>query len=117
MDAHTNMSTNGHINFTEDVDEPVKEEIEDSHTNIYTNGYDVSQYEYKFLSIKDDMSTNDFFQEQSCENNTMEEPSAVEEPKILEDAFKASTTTTDLVNDKAQSQLLQVKIFAHKMKL
>jgi len=26
-----------------------------------------------------DMSTNDLFHEQSCENNTMEEPSAVEE--------------------------------------
>jgi len=37
------------------------------------------------------MSTNDHFQEQSCENNTMEEPSAAE----------ASTIATDLVNDEA----------------
>jgi len=30
------------------------------------------------------MHTNDLLQEQSCENNRMEEPSAVEEPTILE---------------------------------
>jgi len=45
------------------------------------------------------MSTNDHFQEQSCENNTIEEPSAVEEKTIFEDAAEASTITTDLVND------------------
>jgi len=47
------------------------------------------------------MSKNDPFQEQSCENNTMEEPNVVEEPTILEDTPKASTTTTDLVNNEA----------------
>jgi len=47
------------------------------------------------------MSTNDHFQEQSCENNTMEEPSAVEEPTIFEDATEPSTIATDLVNDEA----------------
>ena len=47
------------------------------------------------------MSTNDLFQEQSYENNTMEEPSAVEEPTVLEDAAEASTIATDLVNDEA----------------
>jgi len=102
MDAHTNMSTNGHINFTKDVIEPTDEEIEDSHTNISTDGYnDDAQCEYNVLSINDDMSTNDLFQKQSCENNIMEEPSAVEETTILEDASEASTIATDLVNDKA----------------
>jgi len=47
------------------------------------------------------MSTNDHFQEQSCEDNTIEEPSAVEEPTIFEDAAEASTIATDLVNDEA----------------
>jgi len=47
------------------------------------------------------MSTNDNFQEQSCENNTMEEPSAVEEPTVFEDAAEASTIATGLVNDEA----------------
>ena len=47
------------------------------------------------------MSTNDHFQKQSCENNTMEEPSAVEEPTLFEDAAEASTIATDLVNDEA----------------
>jgi len=42
-----------------------------------------------------------FFHEQSCENNTMEEPSEVEEPTIFKDATKASTISTDLVNDEA----------------
>ena len=48
------------------------------------------------------MSTNDHFQEQSCENNTMEEPSAVEEPTIFADAAEASTIATDLVNNEAE---------------
>jgi len=69
MGAHTNMSTNehinmstdGHINFTKDVVEYVDEEIEDSHTGISTDGYDVAQYEYKVLYVNDDMSTNYLF--------------------------------------------------------
>jgi len=60
-DAHSNMSIDGHINFTKDVIEFVDEEIEDSHTNISTNGYDNAQCEYKVLSTNDDMSTNDLF--------------------------------------------------------
>jgi len=57
------------------------------------------------------MSTNDLFQEQSYENNTMEEPSAVEEPTILEEAFEASTIAIDLVNDKvAKSTTLGANI-------
>ena len=98
-DAHSNMSTDGHINFSKNV---ADEEIEDSHTYISTNGYvDDAQCEYKVLSIDDDMSINDLFEEQSCEDNTMEEPSAVEEPTIFIDAAETSTTTTDLVNDEA----------------
>ena len=38
------MSTNGHINFTKNV---ADEEIEDFHTNISADGYDVAQCEYK----------------------------------------------------------------------
>ncbi|QCE14440.1 hypothetical protein DEO72_LG11g1440 [Vigna unguiculata] len=96
---HSNMSTDGHINFAKDV---ADEEIEDSHTNISTDGYvDDAQCEYKVVPVDEDMSTNDHFQEQSCENNTMEEPSAVEEPTIFEDAAEASTIATDLVNDEA----------------
>jgi len=99
-DAHSNMSADGHINYTKDVVE-VDEEILDSHTNISTDGYDDdAQCEYNVLSINDDMSTNDLFQKQSGDNNTMEEPSAVENPTICEDAFETSTTATDLVNDK-----------------
>ena len=45
------------------------------------------------------MSIDDLFEEQSCENNTMEELRAVEEPTIFEDAAEASTIATDLVND------------------
>ena len=87
------------INFAKNV---VDEEIEDSHAYISTNGYvDDAQCEYKVLSIDDDLSIDDLFEEQSCEDNTMEEPSAVEEPTILIDAAEASTTTTDLVNDEA----------------
>jgi len=68
-DAHSNMSTNGHINFAKDV---ADEEIEDSHTYISTNGYvDDAQCEYKALSIDDDMSIDDLFEEQSYDNNTM----------------------------------------------
>ena len=89
----------GHINFAKNV---ADEEIEDSHTYISTDGYvDNAQYEYKFLFVNDDMSTNDLFHEQSCENNTMEEPSEVEEPTIFEDVAEASTIATDLVNDEA----------------
>jgi len=47
------------------------------------------------------MSTNNHFQEQSCENNTMEEPSEIEERTVFEDAAEASTIATDLVNDEA----------------
>ncbi|QCD86751.1 hypothetical protein DEO72_LG3g1277 [Vigna unguiculata] len=98
-DAYSNMSTDGHINFAKNV---ADEEIEDSHTCISTNGYvDDAQCEYKVLSINDDMSIDDLFEEQSCEDNTIEEPSAVEEPTIFIDAAEASTTTTDLVNDEA----------------
>jgi len=93
------MSTDGHINFTKDVVEFVDEEIEDSHTNISIDGYvDGAQCEYKFLSINDDIGTNDLFHEQSCEKNAMEEPSIVEESTILEDTFESSTTTINLVN-------------------
>ncbi|QCD96552.1 hypothetical protein DEO72_LG6g1258 [Vigna unguiculata] len=78
------------------------EEIKDSHTNISTDGYvDDALCEYKVVPVDEDMSTNDHFQEQSCENNTMEEPSAVEEPTVFEDAAEASTIATDLVNDEA----------------
>ncbi|QCD96582.1 hypothetical protein DEO72_LG6g1288 [Vigna unguiculata] len=98
-DAHSNMSTDGHINFAKDV---ADEEIEDSHTYISTDGYvDDAQCKYKVLSIDDDMSIDDLFKEKSCENNTMEEPSAVEEPTIFEDLVEASTIATDLVNDEA----------------
>jgi len=47
------------------------------------------------------MSTNDHFQEQSCEDNTIKEPSVVEKPTVFEDAAEASTIATDLVNDDA----------------
>ena len=98
-DAHSNMSTDGHINFAKDV---ADEEIKDSHTNISTDGYvDDAPCGYKVVPIDEDMSTNDHFQEQSCENNTMEEPSAVEELIVFEDAAEASIIATDLVNDEA----------------
>jgi len=98
-DAHSNMSTDGHINFAKDV---ADEEIKYSHTNISIDGYvDAAQCEYKIVPVDDDMSTNDHFQEQSCEDNTIEEPSAVEEPTLFEDATEASTIATDLVNDEA----------------
>ncbi|QCD86842.1 hypothetical protein DEO72_LG3g1369 [Vigna unguiculata] len=98
-DAHSNMYTDRHINFAKDV---ADEDIQDSHTYISTDGYVVdAQYEYKFLSVNDDMSTNNIFHEQSCENNTMEEPSEVEEPTIFEDVTEASTIATNLVNDEA----------------
>ena len=77
-DAQSNISTDGHINFAKDV---ADKEIKDSHTNISTDGYvDDAPCEYKVVPVDDVMSTNDHFQEQSCENNTMEEPSAVEQP-------------------------------------
>jgi len=102
-DCHSNMSTDGHINFAKDV---ADEEIKDSHTNISTDGYvDAAQCEYKVVPIDEDMSTNDHFQEQSCEDNTIEEPSAVEEPTIFEDAAEASTIITDLVNDEAAESI------------
>jgi len=56
------------------------------------------------------MSTNDHFQEQSCENNTMEEPSAVEEKTIFKDAAEASTIATDLVNDEAAESTTPVEL-------
>ncbi|QCD90218.1 hypothetical protein DEO72_LG4g1173 [Vigna unguiculata] len=85
-DAHSNMSTDGHINFAKDV---ADEEIKDSHKNISTDGYvDDAPCEYKVVLVDDVMSTNDQFQEQSCENNTIEEPSAVEEPKYLKMQLK-----------------------------
>jgi len=91
-DFHSNMSTDGHILDVAEVDE----EIEDSHTNISTDGYvDNAQCEYKVLSV------DDIFEEQSCENNTIEEPTAVEEKTVFEDAAEASTIATDLVNDEA----------------
>ena len=66
------------------------------------DGYDDdAQCEYKVVPIDEDMSTNDHFQEQSCENNTMEEPSEIEERTVFEDAAEASTIATDLVNDEA----------------
>jgi len=90
------MSTDGHIKDVVEVDE----EIKDSHTNISTDEYvEDAQCEYKVVPIDEDMSTNDHFQEQSCEDNTIEEPSAVEEPTVFEDAAEASTIATDLVND------------------
>jgi len=87
-DFHSNMSTDGHIKDVAEVDI----EIEDSHTNGYV---DNAQCEYKVLSI------DDIFEEQSCEDKTIEEPSAVEEPTIFKDAAEASTIATDLVNDEA----------------
>jgi len=95
--CHSNMSADGHIKDVAKVDK----EIEGSHTDISTEGYDVAQCEYKVLPVDEDMSTNDHFQEQSCEDNTMEEPSAIEEPTIFEDAVEAYTIATDLVNDEA----------------
>ncbi|QCD78881.1 hypothetical protein DEO72_LG1g2517 [Vigna unguiculata] len=89
---HSNMSTDGHIKDVVEVDI----EIEDSHTNISTDGYvDNAQCEYKVLSV------DDIFEEQSCEDNAIEEPSVVEEPTIFKDAAEASTIATDLVNDEA----------------
>jgi len=95
-DCHSNMSTDGHIKDVAEVDE----EIKDSHKNISTDGYvDDAQCEYKVVPVYEDMSTNDHFQEQSCEDNTMEELSVVEEPTVFEDASEAFTIATDLVND------------------
>jgi len=86
------MSTDGHIFDVAKVDE----EIEDSHTNISIDGYvDNAQCEYKVLSV------DDIFEEQSYEDNTIEEPRAIEEPTIFEDTAEASTIATDLVNDEA----------------
>jgi len=92
------MSTDGHIKDVAEVDE----EIKDSYTNISTDGYDDdAQCEYKVVPVDEDMGTNDHFQEQSCENNTMEEPSEIEEPTVFKDATEASTIATHLVNDEA----------------
>jgi len=97
-DCHSNMSTDGHIKDVAEVDE----EIKDSHTNISVDGYvDAAQCEYKVIPVDEDMSTNDHFQEQSCEDNKIKEPSAVEESTVFGDAVEASTITTDLVNDEA----------------
>jgi len=103
IDVHTNMSTNGHINFTKDVVDHADEGIRVSHTDISTDGYvDNAQYEYEYkvIFVDEDMNTHDPFQEPSSENNTMEEPSQVEKPMIFEDAVEASITATSLVNDK-----------------
>jgi len=98
-DAHSNMSTDGHINFAKVV---ADEEIKDSHTNISIDGYvDAAQCEYKIVPVDENMSNNDHSQEQSCENSTIEEPSAVEEKTVFKDVAKASTIATDLVNDEA----------------
>jgi len=71
-------------------------------TNISTDGYvDAAQCEYKIVPVDENMSINDHSQEQSCENNTIEEPSTVEEKTIFEDVAEASTIATDLVNDEA----------------
>jgi len=105
------MSTDGHIKFTKDVAE-VDEQIEGSHIDISTDGYvDNAQYEYKVLSVDDDISLDDIFEDQSCEDNTMEEPSVVEEPTIFEDAAEASTIATDLVNDEAAKSTPSSAIF------
>jgi len=61
-----------------------------------------------------EMSTSDNFQKQSCENNTMEEPSVAEELTILKYAFKASTTTTDFVNDNATNSTTSGAIFCSR---
>ena len=62
-DAHSNMSTDGNINYIKDVVE-VDEEIGDSHIDISTDGYDDdAQCEYKVLFVNEDMSKNDDFQE------------------------------------------------------
>ena len=75
-DAQSNISTDGHINFAKDV---ADKEIKDSHTNISTDGYvDTAQCEYKIVPVDEDMSRNDHFQEQNCEDNTMEEPSQLQ---------------------------------------
>jgi len=111
-DANSNMSTDGHINFAKDV---ADEEIKDSHTNISTDGYvDDAQCEYKVVPVDEDMSTNDHFQEQSCEDNTIEEPSAVEEPTVFEDAAEASTIAIDLVNDEAAESTTPGENFCSK---
>jgi len=60
-DAHSNMSTDGHFNFTKDVIE-VNEEIGDSHVNISIDEYvHDAQCEYKVVHVDEDMSTNDHF--------------------------------------------------------
>ena len=77
----------------------------------------VYQCEYEVLSINDDMSTNDPFQEQSSTNNTVEEPSAVAKPTILEDAYEASTTSTNLVSDKATKSTTLSAIFFSQVEI
>jgi len=62
---------------------------------------DDAQCEYKVIPVDEYMSTNDHFQEQTCEDNTIEEPSAVEDLIVFEDASEASIIVTDLVNDEA----------------
>jgi len=54
MDAYTNMSIDGHFNFTKDVVKSTDEEIKEAHIDMSTDGYE--------------MSTCDNFQKQSCEN-------------------------------------------------
>ena len=114
-DIHSNMSTDGHINFAKDV---ADEEIKDSHKNISTDGYvNAVQCEYKIVPVDEDMSTNDHFQEQNCEDNSMEEPSVVEEPTVFEDAAEASTIATDLVNDEAAESTTPGAKFCSEMRL
>jgi len=110
-DAHSNMSTNGDINYIKDVAE-VDEEIGDSHTGISIDGYDnAAQCEYKGVPVYEDMSSNDHFQYQSFKNNIMKEPSAVEETSILQDASEASITTSDLVNDEVAKSTTLGEVF------
>ncbi|QCD92815.1 hypothetical protein DEO72_LG5g884 [Vigna unguiculata] len=96
----------------------VDEEIKDAHINISIDGYvDDAQCEYKVVPVDEDMSTNDHFQEQSCENNTLEEPSAVEEPTVFEDATEASTIAIDLVNDEVVESTTPGETFCSEDKI
>ncbi|QCD87167.1 hypothetical protein DEO72_LG3g1701 [Vigna unguiculata] len=100
-----NTTVQPHQRFPENVDfNELRHEIKDVLLKLAIGAEqmseDLSQLMNDAVVLVDDvMSTNDHFQEQSCENNTIEEPSAVEEKTIFEDAAEASTITTDLVND------------------
>jgi len=111
---HSNMSIDGHIKDVAEVDE----EIKDSHTNISTDGHvDDAQCEYKVVLVDKDISTNDHFQEQSCDDNKIEEPSVVEEKTVFEDEAEASTIATDLVNDEAAESTTPGAKFCSEMRL